>query len=138
MNPFADLTGDVGNHLHSAAVVIPPALLVDHGLVNRTGGHAVEARHGRVGKAFVVAQVQVCFRTVFGDEDFTVLDRAHRARIHIQVRIQLQDRNVVTPGFQQAPKARGHDPLADAGDDTTGDEDELGHDLQSDSSSYLA
>ena len=30
LDAFPDLTGDVRNHLHGAAVVVPAALLVDH------------------------------------------------------------------------------------------------------------
>ena len=83
-------------------------------------------------------QIQIRFGTVLGDEHFTVLDRTHRAGIHVEVRIQLQDRDVVPPGFQQPSKACSHDPLANAGDHSTGDEDELGHGLPGDSSNYLA
>ncbi len=85
-----------------------------------------------------MTKVQIGLGAVFGDEHLTVLDRAHRARIHIQVGIQLEDRDVVPAGFQQSPQACGHDPLADAGDDTTGDEDEFGHDLPGDSLRYLS
>ncbi|CAI8157264.1 MAG: Uncharacterised protein [Synechococcus sp. CC9902] len=42
LDAFTDLTGDVRDHLHGAAVVIPAALLVDHRLVDRAGGHAVQ------------------------------------------------------------------------------------------------
>ena len=81
-----------------------------------------------------MTEVQIGLGAVFGDEHLTMLDRAHRARINVQVGIQLQDRDAVPPGFQQSPQACRHDPLADAGDDATGDEDELGHDLPGDSS----
>ena len=39
---FTDLARDVRDHLHGAAVVITAALLVDHRLVNRARGHAVQ------------------------------------------------------------------------------------------------
>ena len=97
VDAFADLTGDVGNHLHRAAVVVTPPFLVDHRLVDRAGGHAVQARHGCVREALVVAQIQIGFGTVLGDEHLPVLNRAHRAGIHVEVRIQLQDRDVVPP-----------------------------------------
>ena len=76
-----------------------------------------------------MAQVQIGLGAVFGDEDLTVLERAHRARIHIQIRIQLQDRNPVAAAFQQPAQAGGHDSFADAGDNSAGDKDELGHGL---------
>ena len=43
VNALADLAGDVGDHLHGAAVVVAAALLVDNRLVDRAGGHAVQA-----------------------------------------------------------------------------------------------
>ena len=43
LDALADLTGDVRDHLHGAAVVVAAALLVDHRLVDRAGGHAVQA-----------------------------------------------------------------------------------------------
>ena len=83
VDALADFAGDVGDHLHGAAVVVAAALLVDHRLVNRAGGHAVEARHGGIGEAFVVAQIQIGLGAVLGDEHLTVLVRAHRARVHV-------------------------------------------------------
>ena len=138
VNAFADFPCDVRNHLNGAAVVVAAAFLVDHRLVDGAGGHAVQARHRRVGEAFVVAEIKIGLSTVLGDEHLTMLKRAHGARVNIQVRIQLQDRNAVTARFEQAPEAGGHDALADAGHHTTGDEDELGHDPPADSSMYRA
>ena len=43
MDALTDLTGDMGNHLHGATVVITTPFLVDHRLVDRTGGHTVQA-----------------------------------------------------------------------------------------------
>jgi hypothetical protein len=95
VDALADFAGDVGDHLHGAAVVVAAPLLVDHRLVDRAGGDAVQPRHGRVGEALVVAQIQICFGAIFGDEHLAVLVRAHRARIHIQVGVELEDRNAV-------------------------------------------
>ena len=81
-----------------------------------------------------MAQVEIGFGAVFRDEDLTMLERAHRPGIHIQVGIQLENRNVVAPRLQQPAEARRHDSLANAGHHTTGDEDEFGHDLPGDSS----
>ena len=114
MNPFADFSGDVRDHLYGAAVVGTTPLFVDHRLVDRTGGHAVEPRHGGVGKAFVVTQVKVCFGAVLGDKHLSMLEGAHRSWIHVQVWVQLQDRDVVATRLQQSAEAGGHNPLADA------------------------
>ena len=136
LDAFADFAGDVGNHLHGAAVVIAAALLVDHRLVDRSGRHAVEARHGGVGKPFVVAQVEVGFSPVFGHEDFAVLVRAHRARIHVEVGVQLENRNAVPARLQQPSQAGRDDAFADAGDHTAGNKDKFAHGASADSSIY--
>ncbi len=43
----ADLVGDVRNHLHGAAEVVAAPLLVDHRLVDLSGGEVVDAAHAR-------------------------------------------------------------------------------------------
>ena len=43
VDALANLARDVGDHLHGAAVVITAAFFVDHRLIDRTGGHAVQA-----------------------------------------------------------------------------------------------
>ena len=91
MNAVADFTGDMGDDLHGSAVVTAAAFFINDGLINRAGGHAVQARHGGVGEAFVVTKIEIGFGTVFGDKHLTMLIRAHGAWIHIQVGIQLQD-----------------------------------------------
>ena len=53
---------------------------------------AFEAARGvDVGEALVVAQVEVGLRAVLGDEHLAVLERAHRARIDVDVRVELLD-----------------------------------------------
>ena len=91
VNAVADFTGDMGDDLNGPAVVTASSLLINDGLIDRAGGHAVEARHGGVGEAFVVAEIKIGFGTVFSDKHLPVLKRAHRSWVHIQIGIQLQD-----------------------------------------------
>ena len=42
----------------------------------------------RAGEALVVAEIEIGFRAVVGDEDLAVLVRAHRARIDVQIGIE--------------------------------------------------
>ena len=84
-----DLVGDVRDHLDRAAQVVAAPLLLDHRLVDLAGGEIVPAAHLRALEALVVAQVQVGFRPVVGDEHLAVLKRAHGARIDVDVRVQL-------------------------------------------------
>jgi len=54
-----------------------------------------------VREALVVAEIEVRFRTVFGDEDFAVLKRAHRAGIHVQIRIAFLKGDFETATFEE-------------------------------------
>ena len=84
-----DLVGDVRNHLHGAAEIIAAALLLDHRHVDLAGGLVAVARRGHVREPLVVAQVEVGLGAVVGHVDLAVLIRAHRARIDVDVRIEL-------------------------------------------------
>jgi hypothetical protein len=67
-----------------------------------------------VGEALVVTQVKVGFGAILRDKHLSMLEGAHRSWIHVQVWVQLQDRDVVATRLQQSAEAGGHDPLADA------------------------
>src|SRR5262249_54534178 len=64
-----------------------------------------------------------------GDEDLSVLVRAHRPRIHIDVRIQLEDGDPEAACLEEPSDAGGGDPLAERGGDPSGYEDILRHRL---------
>ena len=74
--------------LHGLAQVFTTAFLGDHVGVHLAGGHIAVRGEVSVQEALVVAQIQVGFRAIFGDEHFAVLERVHRARIHVEVGIQ--------------------------------------------------
>jgi hypothetical protein len=56
--------------------------------------------HACVDEALIVAQVQVGFCAVVGDEHFTVLKRRHGAWIDVDVRIELDESDFEAPRFQ--------------------------------------
>ena len=96
-----DLAGDVGDDLHRAPQVVPPALPVEHIPVHLAGGYGGVDVQVLVNEPLVVAQVQVRLRAVVGDKDLPVLVGAHGSRIHVQVGIQLLDLDVEAPLFEQ-------------------------------------
>ena len=71
-----------------------------------TGEVAVE-------EALVVADVEVGLGAVLGDEDLTVLERVHGARIDVEVRVQFLHGHPHSPGGEQLPEARGCETLAE-------------------------
>ncbi len=87
-NPGLDLVGDVGDHLDGVSQVVATPLLLDHRLVNGAGGHVRGAPQVLTGEALVVAQVEVGLAAVVCDEHLAVLERVHRARVDIDVRVE--------------------------------------------------
>ena len=76
-----------------------------------------------VGEALVVAEVEVGLRAVVGDVDLAVLVRAHRARIDVDVGVELLQRDLVAVAFEQRADGGGREALAERRDDAAGDED---------------
>src|SRR6185437_3500949 len=110
-----DFVGYVGNHLDRLAEIVAASFLGDDLLVNAPGGQVVVAREVRVGEALVMAQVQVGFGSVIGDEYFAVLERRHGSRIDVQVGVELHQIDAQPAAFEQtANRSRGQS-LAKAG-----------------------
>ena len=108
----ADLVGDVRDHLHRGAQVVAAALLADHVLVDPAGGDGVLAAQARAHEALVVAQVQVGLGAVVGDVHLAVLERAHGARVDVDVGVQLHHRDLQATCFEDGRKRSGGDALA--------------------------
>ena len=75
--------------LHRGAEVVATAFFADHGLVDPARREVTVAPGRCAHEALVVTEIEVRFCSVGGHEDLTVLKRTHRARIHVDVRIQL-------------------------------------------------
>ena len=124
-----DLVGDVRDHLDGAAEVVAAALAPDHRVVDRAGGHIRGPRSVLVGEALVMAEVKVGLGPVFGDEDLAVLEGAHRARVDVQVRIELLDLDPETAGNEEPADRGGSDAFTESRKHSAGDEDESGFSL---------
>ena len=108
-----DFVGDVRNDLHGLAEVIAAAFFGENGFVDAAGGPVVVAGQLRVREALVVAEVEVGLRAVFGDEDFAVLKRTHRAGIDVQVRIALLKGDFETATFEETTDGGGSYALSE-------------------------
>ena len=106
-----DLIGDVRNHLHRRAEIVAAALLGDDALVDAPGGEIAVAPGRRAHEALVVTQVQVGLGAVGGDEHLAVLERAHRARIDVDVRIELDHRHLEAARLEDRAERGGGDAL---------------------------
>ena len=100
------------NDLHGLAEVVSAPFLLEDVFVYLPGGQVVEFAKLAVGEAFVVAEVEVGFRAVVEDIDFAVLEWAHRAGIHVQIRVEFLYSYFKLSGFQQCAEGARGEPLA--------------------------
>ena len=120
-----DLVGDVRDHLHGAPEILAAALLLDDRLVDLARRPVVVPRRHHAGEALVVPEIQVGLGAVVGDEHLAVLVRAHRARIDVDVRVELLQRDAVAVALEQRADGCGGEALAERRHDAAGDEDVL-------------
>ncbi len=120
-----DLVRDVRDHLHRRAEEVALALLAQHGLPDGACAVRRVPREVLVDEALVVADVEIGLGAVLGDEDLAVLERAHRARIDVQVGIELLELHLQPARLEQSPERCGDDSLPECGDNSPGDEDVL-------------
>jgi len=91
----------MGNHLNGFAEIVSSAFLGEDGFVDTAGGPVIVAREFDMRKALIVAEVEIGFGAVIGDEDFAVLKRAHRTGIDVQVRIAFLNGDFEAATFEE-------------------------------------
>src|SRR5690606_3541046 len=121
-----DLVGDVRNDLHGVSEVLAAALARDHLRVDLPGGDVGRLRQVDVEEALVVPDVQVGLGAVVSDEDLTVLERVHGARVDVQIRIELLHHDAQTARGEQVAQAGRCETLPQRRNDTSGHEDVSG------------
>jgi hypothetical protein len=124
LDPFLDRIGDVRNDLDGGAEIIAAPLLRDHVGVDLARGDAVGLARGDSGEALVVAEVEVGLRPVIGHIHLAMLIRAHRARIDVEIGIQLAQAHLEAPGLQKRAKSRRRKPLPQRRNHAAGDKNE--------------
>ena len=120
-----DLVRDVRDHLHGRAEVLALPLLADDRVPDRARGVVGVSREVLVDEPLVVADVEIGLGAVLGDEDLAVLERAHRARVDVQVRVELLHLDAQAARLQEPAERGGGDPLPERRDHAAGDEDVL-------------
>ena len=121
-----DFVGEMGNGLDSAAEEIAAPLAGNQRQVGLAGGNIAVAGQFHIDEPLVVAQIQVGFAAVAGNENLAVLVGGHRAGIHIEIGIQFDDGNGQPLAFEDASDRGDADPLADRADHAPGYKDKLG------------
>ena len=84
-----DRVGDMGDHLHRRAEEVAAPLLGDDLLIDAAGGDVVLTVGAAAGETLVMAEIEVGLGAVVGDEHLAVLGRAHRARIDVEIGVEL-------------------------------------------------
>ena len=102
-----DLIGDVRNNLNRTTQIVTATLFTQYVLVNTTGRKVVTLSHLGTNETLVVTEVKVSLCAVFRHKNFTVLERAHCARINVDIRIQLQHGNFQTTGLKNSGQRCG-------------------------------
>jgi hypothetical protein len=127
LREFLDRVGDVRDHLHGRAQIIAAPLALDDRLVNPARGDIVRLARRNAGEALVMAQIEIGLGTVIGDVHLAVLIGRHRARIDVEIGVELADAHAVTACLQQSAQACGHQALAERGNHAAGDENITRH-----------
>ena len=122
-----DFVGNVRDNLYGFAQIIAAAFLVQNVPVYLASGEVGILVQILVNEAFVVTEIQIGFRAVLRDVHLAVLERAHRARVNVDVWVELLCCDLETAGFEQPAKRSGSDALAKAGNNAAGYKDILCH-----------
>ena len=85
-DPMFDFVGNVRDDLNGAAQIIATALLAQYCVVHAARRKVIGTAHYRARESLVVAQIEIRFRTVVGDEDLSMLEGTHRAGVDVDVR----------------------------------------------------
>src|SRR6516162_3531490 len=127
LDELLDRVGDVGDDLYRRAEVFAAPFAGDHRRVDPPGGDRIAAPRGDADKALVVAEIKIGFGPIVGDEHLDVLVGAHRARIDIQIGVELAQPDPKSARLQQRSERRSRQTLAERGNHAAGDKDEPRH-----------
>ena len=89
-----DFVGDVRNHLDGFAEVIAAAFARNDLFVNAAGGQVVAPGERGVGETFVMAEIEVGFGAIVGDEYLAVPERADGAGVDVEIGIEFLERDL--------------------------------------------
>ncbi len=110
------------DHLHGGAQKFAAAFAGDDIGIDPTRRDIVGLARRHAGEAFVMAEIEICLCPVVGHIDFAMLIGAHRARIDVQIGIELADAHLVAARLQEGGQRGAHESFAERGDHAAGDE----------------
>ena len=102
------------NDLHRGTEVIAAAFLGDYALVDASRRVVrVTAAFGRAHETLVVSKVEVGFGAVVSDKHLAMLERAHRARVDVDVRVELDHADRQAASLEDGAQAGRRDALTE-------------------------
>ena len=69
-----------------------------------------------------MAKIEIRLRAVIGDEDLAMLIGRHRARIDIEIGVELAQAHGIAARLQEGAERRGSETFSKGGDHAAGDE----------------
>ena len=105
-NAVFDLIGDVRNHLHGLAEVVPAAFLHQHGFVDLAAREVVFPRQHAMGETLVMPEVEIRLGAVRQHIHLAVLEGAHRAGIDIQIGVEFLEGHLESAPLQKRAERR--------------------------------
>ena len=118
-----NLVGDMRNDLHGLAKIVATAFFIDDILIDTSGGDIVGLVGFDIKETLVVPEVEVGLMPVHGDEALAVLVGVERARVHVDIRIELLVGDTETACLQEFAKRGSDDTFSERRGYASGDED---------------
>ena len=106
---FFDRIRDMRNDLYRTTEIVTAAFFADNGPVDLACRYVRVFGKVDINETFIVAEVEVSFCAVVRYEYFTVLIRAHRTRVDIDVRVEFLNRYFESAIFEQSAERCGRD-----------------------------
>ena len=69
-----------------------------------------------------MADVEVGFSTVVGDEHLTVLERVHRSGVNVEIRVEFLHHHIDATAGEKVPQGGRSEAFTEGGNHTPGDE----------------
>ena len=103
--------GNMRHHLNRFAQIVAAPFFIDYRFVNPSRGERIGFSSFDVGKPLVMPEVEIGFHTVYRNITFAVLVRIERARVDVDVGVELLNGNVISSCLEELTNRRGDDAL---------------------------
>ena len=108
-----DFVGDVGDDLYRFSEKFAFTFAGDDIIIYASSGDVVGLGGSDVEESFVVAEVEVRFRAVVGDEALAVFVGVERTGVDVDVRVELLDRHLEAAGLEEHAEGSRDDAFAE-------------------------